>query len=95
MHSSTLLTGFTGLALVCAQSTTTPVTGSLGDATVITDNPKGITYIATLPASKGPQGAVTAVASNNGSGVVFNVNVSGFPSTGGPFRKIPTGSSGE
>lgn len=85
MRSATLIAAVSGLALATAQSTTTPVTGALGDAPVVNDNPKGATYVATLPPAKGPTGTVTAVAANNGTGVVFNVNVSGFPSSGGPF----------
>jgi hypothetical protein len=69
-----------------AQSSTNPVTGILGDSLVVSDNPIGTTYTATLNTKL--TGSVVAT-SQNGTGVTFNVNVHGFPSEGGPFCEFP------
>jgi hypothetical protein len=80
-------------SLASAQSSTVPVTGKLGNATVSMGNPRGVTYIATLPENAfsypGPQGNVkgyiSATAGPDGTGVTFNVNFSNLPATGGQF----------
>ncbi|CAN8098752.1 unnamed protein product [Discula destructiva] len=70
-------------------------TGTLGNASVITNNPAGAAYIATLPATAfnknaypnggNVQGSIQAVSSPDGRGVMFHVNFTNLPSTGGPF----------
>lgn len=74
-------------AAVSAQSDTTPVTGKLGDAKVVTDNPAGVAFYATLvPSTKySIQGSVLASTSSDRTGVNFQVSISGLPSEGGPF----------
>ncbi|TLS22693.1 uncharacterized protein PpBr36_06493 [Pyricularia pennisetigena] len=62
------------------------VTGKLGDAASITNNPPGRyragwTATATNPFS----GSVEAISSPNGKGVIFLVNLENLPSQGGPF----------
>lgn len=86
-----------GLALVAAQSTvvssapgaepTTYVTGRLGDAAVVTDNPIGDVYSAVLPESSRTsiRGYISG-SSEDGTGVRFNVSFTGFPDLSlGPF----------
>lgn len=96
MHSATILSVLAAaiLGLVRAQSTGVPVTGILGNASVVEDNPPGVIYTATLPAKSffDPQdprgnikGSVSAVANSNGIGVAFSVDFSNFPTSGGPF----------
>ncbi|PMD24969.1 hypothetical protein NA56DRAFT_464198 [Hyaloscypha hepaticicola] len=96
MHSATILSVLAAaiLGLVSAQSTGVPVTGILGNASVVEDNPPGVIYTATLPAKSffDPQdprgnikGSVSAVANSNGIGVAFSVDFSNFPTSGGPF----------
>jgi len=81
-------------AFVGAQTTTEPVTGILGNATVVEDNPPGLIYTATLPTKQffNPEdprgnikGSVSATANPNGIGVSFNVNFENLPTSGGPF----------
>ncbi|KZF26493.1 Cu,Zn superoxide dismutase-like protein [Xylona heveae TC161] len=76
-----------GFGVVSAQSNTVPVTGLLGNATVVTDNPVGVAYHAALPTSNKTSvtGSVHAETSGNGTGVVFHVSISGLPTSGGPF----------
>ncbi|KAK3937076.1 superoxide dismutase [Diplogelasinospora grovesii] len=72
-----------------------PVTGKLGNATVVENNPPGIVYQATLPDTAfaksaypdggNVKGQLTAVASPDGMGVIFRVQFSKLPKTGGPF----------
>ncbi|KAI9839845.1 MAG: hypothetical protein M1819_000035 [Sarea resinae] len=87
MRPSVFLAALSGLAFVGAQSNTVPVTGLLGNASIVTDNPVGVTYKATLPNKNttGIRGSVSGTANSNGTGVVFTVDLSGFPSSGGPF----------
>jgi hypothetical protein len=75
------------LASVSAQSNTVPVTGSLGNATVVENNPPGKIYTATLPTNEffnpeDPRGP-------NGIGVSFQVSFENLPTSGGPFRRSP------
>ncbi|OCL12959.1 Cu,Zn superoxide dismutase-like protein, partial [Glonium stellatum] len=62
-------------------------TGKLGDAPVVTNNPIGASYYATLPnkATESVRGTVYAVSSPTGKGVDFDVTLSGLPAEGGPF----------
>ena len=77
-----------------------PVTGTLGNATVVENNPPGVIYIATLPAKSffNPEdprgnikGTVSATAKPDGIGVQLNVNFQNLPTSGGPFRMFPPG----
>ncbi|KAL5320672.1 hypothetical protein ACEPPN_011482 [Leptodophora sp. 'Broadleaf-Isolate-01'] len=88
------------LAVVSAQSTTEPITGIRGNATVIENNPVGKVYTATLPEKpffnptnpKGNvKGSISATANPNGIGVKFIVKFENLPTSGGPFRAyLPT-----
>ncbi|KAI4129745.1 MAG: hypothetical protein LQ347_003652, partial [Umbilicaria vellea] len=63
-------------------------TGKLGNAIITQNNPVGVTYTATLPNSNttGIRGYVSGTSASNGTGVIFTVNLSGFPSSAlGPF----------
>ena len=52
MYSTIVATALAGFALVNAQTPPVPgVTGQLGDAAIVNNNPAGATYIATLPKS--------------------------------------------
>lgn len=92
---------------VAAQTTTAPAgptvsitpggvdTGLRGNATVVTNNPAGKVYKATLPKDAffkaaypeggNIEGSFVAVASQNGTGVNFKIKLSNLPKTGGPF----------
>ena len=99
----TVVAALSGLALVSAQvpgATTIegsptydglPVpgtTGKLGNAAITQDNPQCVTYKATLPSTGSVQGYVAATANANGTGVFFNVFLTGLPSEAlGPFCK--------
>lgn len=64
------------------------VTGNGGNALVTENNPQGVMFTARLPESTLTQirGEVAAMASLDGKGVVFNINLSGFPDISqGPF----------
>lgn len=99
MRSTTFLTVFatTLLGLVNAQSTSNPVTGTLGNATVVEDNPPNVVYVATLPTTQffnpddprgNVKGSVSAVANPDGIGITFDVKFSNLPTSGGPFREL-------
>jgi hypothetical protein len=101
MHSSILTPVLAAslLTLVGAQTTTAPVTGLLGNATAIQNNPVGATYVAVLPSKEffnptnpqgGVHGSVSAMANPNGVGVTFTVSFSNLPASGGPFRMFPS-----
>ncbi len=51
-------------------------TGVLGDAAIINDNPKGVTYTATLPGTNGIRGYISATSNANGTGVFITVSSS-------------------
>lgn len=72
---------------VSAQTNSTPVTGILGDAAVISNNPSDSIYTATLPDNdkSSVRGSVVAQGVRGGPGVHFDVNLSGLPGSGGPF----------
>ncbi len=98
MHFTSLLAVFsTALGFVAAQSAIEPVTGTLGTASVVENNPPSVVYTATLPTTEffnpadprgNVKGYVTAVASADGIGVDFTVSFSNLPTSGGPFRKF-------
>lgn len=110
MRSTVLLAVVSGLAAIGveAQSNVTgTTTGSLGDATVVTNNPVGPVYAAVLPETeffnpKDPRGnvkgGISATAGPNGVGVAFTINFSNLPTSGGPFpyhlHVAPVNSSG-
>ncbi|KAI5926108.1 superoxide dismutase [Camillea tinctor] len=80
-----------GAAGALAQNTTT---GELGDATVTTSNPVGLSVRATLPdepftpassLNGNVKGYVSAQAGANGVGVDYEVSFSNLPTEGGPF----------
>lgn len=77
---------------VTGQSDTTPVTGKLGNATIQSNNPAGVAYIATLtPNSKSNiAGNVLALTSSDNTGVNFQIALTGLPSEGGPFCMLHT-----
>jgi len=95
MYSNSIITVATALlSLASAQSTTVPVTGILGNASIVDDNPAGQLYTATLPTVEffnpsdprgNVKGSVSGVATANGVGVTFSVSFSNLPTSGGPF----------
>ena len=85
MHSTLIIALLA--SIVSAQTTSTPVTGILGDAAVISNNPSDSIYTATLPDNEKStvRGSVVAQGVQGGQGVHFDVHFSGLPSSGGPF----------
>ncbi len=77
------------VALVSAQATIDgKVTGVLGDAEVVNDNPEGVTYTANLldKNTSSIRGYISGSSAPDGKGVVFTVEFTGFPSTAlGPY----------
>ncbi len=72
-------------------------TGKLGNAQIVQGNPAGVSYQATLPNTNTftdttIRGSVKATSNSNGTGVVFSVNLSGFPAgdVNGPYRMSPS-----
>lgn len=67
-----------------------PLTGSLGNATVVEDNPPNVTYVAMLPTqfSSKIRGSILATGNSDGIGVVFKVNLTDFPMGQGPFSML-------
>ncbi|KAJ4414257.1 hypothetical protein N0V82_008039 [Gnomoniopsis sp. IMI 355080] len=65
------------------------------NASIITNNPTGASYIATLPDTAfdqavypdggNVQGSIQAISMPDGTGVMFHVKFSNLPSSGGPF----------
>ncbi|KAI9800771.1 MAG: hypothetical protein M1833_003188 [Piccolia ochrophora] len=82
MQSAIVLSALAGFALTSAQ-----VTGKLGDAVAVTDNPVGISYQAKLPELETTEvrGYVTATGGADGNGIEVSVSFTGIPATGGPF----------
>lgn len=72
-----------------AQSDTVPVTGILGNATEIQGNPTDGEYVATFANSEVTdiRGQVTVMSATDGNGALITLEISGLPSSGGPFRK--------
>ena len=60
---------------------------SAQNATVVTDNPVGVSYGATLPdlTTTDIRGSFVAQSDASGTGVLFQVSLSGFPDEGQPF----------
>jgi Cu/Zn superoxide dismutase len=78
---STILTVLAAASVASAQSST------ITPAPVVTGNPSGASYIATLPAKAGSPlaGSIMAVSGAGGTGVKYTVKFSGLPDAGGPF----------
>ena len=91
MHSSTssivLLAAFA--ASTIAQSTTTPVTGLLGDAPKVNNENPNTAYVATLPNSvtSNVRGTISIAGNGGNTGVVVDVTIDGLPEEGGPFSR--------
>ncbi|KAL8745897.1 MAG: hypothetical protein Q9190_002014 [Brigantiaea leucoxantha] len=90
MRTSILAAAVTGLTFASAQAPVPVpgVTGALGDAAIVQGNPLGVTYTATLPdrSDTGIRGYVAGTSNANGTGVNFNIYLTGFPSPSlGPF----------
>ncbi|KAH8744678.1 cytosolic Cu/Zn superoxide dismutase [Diaporthe sp. PMI_573] len=76
-------------------SVSTGATGRLGDAAIVTNNPFGVVYKATLPDipfnknafpdGGNVKGSIYALSSPDGTGVTFKVQFSELPKEGGPF----------
>jgi hypothetical protein len=63
----------------------TVVTGKLGNAVAVTNNPTGAVYLAALPETHlGIQGSIVATSANQ-LGTEFTVNFANLPAEGGPF----------
>jgi hypothetical protein len=72
-------------AVVLAQTT-----GQLGDAAVVSNNPRGVSYQAILPEKNTTsiRGQITGTSNSDGTGVNWNINFYGFPGPAlGPFSK--------
>jgi len=80
---TSVVTFLAAASAVSAQSSTSAVT----PAPVVTGNPAGAAYTATLPEKAGSplRGSIYAVSGVDGTGVKFSVSFSGLPETGGPF----------
>ncbi|KAL8944075.1 MAG: hypothetical protein Q9216_000666 [Gyalolechia sp. 2 TL-2023] len=89
MYLAVLATALTGLAVADAAAPIVPgTTGQLGDAAVVQGNPVGVTYTAVLPDSPTTdiRGSIAGTTNANGTGVNFNINLSGLPDPSlGPF----------
>ena len=59
----------------------------LAQAPATNNNPPGVQYIAKLPTNGSVSGSVIASTPGNGTGVDFQVSISGLPSQGGTFRE--------
>lgn len=76
------------LAAFCAvQGAVAQMTGKLGDAMAVMNNPPGASYVATFTEGPGNQvrGKVTAMSSPGGKSVTFNLTIIGLPMEGGPY----------
>ncbi|KAK0254677.1 Cell surface superoxide dismutase [Cu-Zn] 4 [Friedmanniomyces endolithicus] len=79
MRSSSLALGLLATLLPTTLSQSTP-------APIVTGNPRGAQYIATLPNNASlPNGTFIISSTSDGNGVYVQVNVSNLPASGGPF----------
>lgn len=93
MYPAVLAIALTGLAIANAADPLTGyitpgVTGKLGNAAIVQGNPVGVTYTASLPniTTSDIRGFVAGTSNANGTGVIFNINLSGLPDASlGPF----------
>lgn len=74
-------------ALLALAATATAQSSTITPAPIVTGNPVGASYLATLPIKEGSplRGSVQGSTGPDGVGVKFVVNFSGLPSSGGPF----------
>jgi hypothetical protein len=84
------LVSLLGAASLAAAQTTGngTVTGKMGDARQVKNNPVGETWVATFDGTQGVKGTVTAVGWT--LGVNYTVDVTGLPEGKGPFSTHPT-----
>jgi hypothetical protein len=79
----------TVLALLCTLHGATPqmMTGKLGDAMAIMNNPADAAYSAMFDGGNGSsvKGKVAAMSGPGGKGVMFDLSIMGLPMSGGPF----------
>jgi len=61
------------------------VTGQLGDAPIINDNPNRVKYQADLTNTSTVNGIISFQGRENGTGITVNVSLTNFPAEGGPF----------
>ncbi|KAK4031843.1 Cu,Zn superoxide dismutase-like protein [Parachaetomium inaequale] len=82
MHTLSLLA-----ALVAAQGAVAQMTGKLGDAMAVMNNPPGASYVAMFTEGSGNpvRGKVSAMSSPGGKSVTFNLMLMGLPMGGGPY----------
>jgi len=74
-------------AVTLLTSTFAPI-ALASNAAVVTGNPAGAGYEATLPTDKSTiQGSAKVLSAPDGMGALVQVSMSGFPSAGGPFGK--------
>lgn len=75
------------LSLIAAASAVAAQSSPVVPAPVVSGNPKGASYVATLPEQEKytVRGSVAAVSAEDGNGVKFTVSISGLPAEGGPF----------
>jgi len=90
MYSSTARSTLSLLALSLTSiihAQTSPPTGLLGDAQIVTTNPAGASYIALLPNSPltTVRGSLTAITSPSNFGIDVALTLSGLPTEDGPF----------
>jgi nicotinamide mononucleotide (NMN) deamidase PncC len=75
-----------GLARTIHADDSTAVTGQLGNAQRITNNPLGAVFLAELPSTQGILGSLVATSAS-ALGTEFTVNFANLPAEGGPFCK--------
>ena len=75
------------LSLFAAASAVTAQSPAIVAAPEVSANPKGASYVATLPEQTKytVRGSVEATTAEDGNGVHFKVSISGLPAEGGPF----------
>ncbi|KAK3363133.1 superoxide dismutase [Lasiosphaeria hispida] len=83
MHLSSLISLLGAATLAACQTTNGTVTGKMGDARQVKNNPVGEVWVATFNGSQGVKGTVTAVGAT--IGVNYTVDVTGLPTEKGPF----------
>ena len=75
------------LSFIAAASAVAAQSSTVVPAPVVSGNPKGASYVATLPEQEKytVRGSVAAVTAEDGNGVKFTISISGLPAEGGPF----------
>ncbi|KAK4165530.1 Cu,Zn superoxide dismutase-like protein [Cladorrhinum sp. PSN259] len=79
---------FATIPLLCAlHGASSQMTGKLGDAMAISNNPRDLVYSAMIDggATHSVKGKVAAMSGPGGKGVVFNMTIMGLPMDGGPY----------